>query len=180
MDLLRALPAAALLALPTAFPGSAQSMLEAAQQNMQLGLAICLRTGPDGDSARTALNAAGFTYSPEGQAPDIVHWFHGPMGTASVGVVHSDLQMECRIVSDQMGVSDAIAMTGTMLNTLAPGVFEFGNMENTAPVTPGDANQPCTGYVGFAGQRPIVVSIANAGQDPVCVDDGSTQIMVLF
>ena len=68
--------------------------------------------------------------------------------------------VECRVSSGHMDLSTSIGWVGTTLEQLYPGVFTYGNMENTPPVTPanrGDRWVDCTGYVGWYGQRPMVI-----------------------
>lgn len=168
------------LAAPAAAP--AQSFDEAVRANLALGIEICLGGPPDVQSMRNAFASAGFAYEPEDYGGgDILHWYAAPAGTANVAVVGAWGDAECRVGSAHMGVTEAVAFTGQVLEKRFPGVFSYGNMENRPPVTVetmGDRWEFCTGYIGWAGQRPITVDVGNQGQDPACIADGTSQIVI--
>lgn len=160
----------------------AQTLDEAVRANMSLALSLCLSTVPDQTTMNAAFSAAGFSLSPEDFGDgNVAHWFHAPANTVTVLVVGRGQEGFCAVSTQHMGIPAAVTFAGEALDALYPGVFTYGDMEGGTPVlpgTPGAANRACTGFVGWNGQRPIVVSLGNAGQDPVCIEDGTVQIMV--
>ncbi|ABV94613.1 hypothetical protein Dshi_2880 [Dinoroseobacter shibae DFL 12 = DSM 16493] len=169
-----------------ASPAPAVTPLEAAAANVRLGLQLCISNGRVPEAAIAAFQAAGFSYEIEdfgGGPTDILHWFYAPGNTAHIAVIGDPARPECRVTTEQFGVTHGVPFVGQVLGQLYPGFFEPGNMENTPPIVPGGANpsyRKCTGFVGWNGQRPIVIEIGNAGQDPVCVEDGTMQVMVML
>ena len=163
-------------------PSSAQTLDEAVRGNATLALSLCLSTVPDQATLNAAFSAAGFAYAPEDfGGGEVIHWFHAPADSVTVMVRGEGRDGFCAVSTRHMGVTAAVPFAGEALNSLYPGVFTYGEMENTPPRTPQDAGSgwgECTGYVGWNGQRPIVVRIGNAGQDPNCAEDGTSQIMV--
>jgi hypothetical protein len=161
---------------------SAQTMDEAVRGNAILALSLCLSTVPDQTALNNAFTAAGFAYTPEDWGGgEIHHWFEAPANTVGVMVQGQGREGFCRISTNHMGVTAAVPFVGEALNSLYPGMFTYGEMEGGPPRTPQNAGTEwgdCTGYIGWSGQRPIVVSIGNAGQDPNCAEDGTSQIMV--
>lgn len=178
---------AAILALCASLGASqahAVTPLEAAAANVQLGLQLCISNGRVPSAAVAAFQAAGYAYEVEdfgGGPADVIHWFNAPGNTAVIAVLGDVGRPECRVSSDHFGVTQAVPFVGQVLEQLYPGLFQPGNMENTPAIVPGGPNpdyRNCTGFVGWNGQRPIVVEIGNAGQDPACVEDGTMQVVV--
>ena len=166
-----------------ALPASAQSFDEAVRQNLALGLDICLRNMPLVDPTRTRLSAAGFAYTPEPLGGgDMIHWYTAPADTLAVAIVAAQTAPECRVSTAHLGVTDAIALAGAYLTQHLPALgFTYGSLDNSPPVTPetlGTRWEFCTGYVGWNGQRPITLAFANDGNDPACIEDGTTQIVI--
>lgn len=162
-------------------PAAAQTFGDAVRSNIGLGLEMCIRHLPQVANTRTALATAGFSYEAELFGNEVLHRYYAPSDTASVAVYEGQMAPDCRVESEHLGVTEAVAFVGTTLAQRFPGMFTYGNMENTAPITAknmGGRWLDCTGYVGWAGQRPITVSVANMGNDPACVEDGTAQIVV--
>lgn len=163
-------------------PANAITFEEAVRNNLKLGMQLCIGNMPDIDTTRAVLAQAGYAYTAEVFGPDkVLHWYAAPADTASVLVIGPPHPPECRVSSDHMGLTESIAWVGSALQELYPGIFTYGNMENTSPVTPanrGDRWVDCTGYVGWNGQRPIVITLTNEGNDPACIDDGTTVISI--
>lgn len=174
------LAAAGLLAVPLS--ASSQSFDDAVRANLALGIELCVRGVPDATTLKSSLGSAGYVPTVERFGnTETLHHFAAPANTAVVTVFEGQLPADCRISSSHMGVAEAVAFTGEVLEARFPGVFTYGNMENTPPVTVetlGTRWEMCTGYIGWAGQRPIYVTLGNAGQDPACIADGTTQILI--
>lgn len=176
--------ALAALALLAAGPGAGQTAVEAAAANVQLAITLCLRNYRTPGEIGPALAAAGFTYSPERYSDgSVLAWYETPSNSATVLLdVSPDLQSaRCSISTDHFDVAQAIPFVGQVLEGITPGTFEFGEMEGVPPVTPdnpGTGGRSCTGYVGFLPRRAVVVRIGNAGPDPVCIRDGTSQIIL--
>ncbi len=160
----------------------AQTIEEAARANLELALSLCLRAGPGQEALNAAFLQAGFAYTPEDfGGGEIAHWFEAPARTVTVLVSSEGRHGYCAAQTDHVGVSDALALAGSVLEAQFPGVFTYGEMEGGAPVTPASPDaqaRDCTGYIGWSGQRPLIVKVGTAGQDPVCVETGTSQIMV--
>jgi hypothetical protein len=165
-----------------AAPASAQTLDEAVRGNATLALSLCLSTVPDQTALNNAFTAAGFAYSPEDYGGGtVLHWFTAPAETVSVLVQGQGREGFCAISTNHMGVTAAIPFAGQALDTLYPGRFAFGEMENVPPVTPGSPGAQegdCTGYIAWVEERPVVIKVANAGNGPSCTEDGTSQIMV--
>lgn len=163
-------------------PACAQTLDEAVRGNATLALSLCLSTIPDQGTLNAAFTAAGFAYAPEDfGAGEVIHWFTVPADTISVMVQGQGREGYCAISTTHMGVTAAIAFAGEALNSLYPGQFTYGGMENTPPVTPGSPGAQegdCTGYIAWPEGRPVMVTLANAGNGPSCTEDGTSQIMV--
>jgi len=173
---------ALLVVIGLSAPAAAQTLDEAVRGNATLALSLCLSTVPDQATLNAAFTAAGFVYAPEDfGGGEVIHWFQAPADTVTVMVRGEGRDGFCAVTTPHMGVTAAVPFAGEALEALYPGMFTYGEMENTPPRTPQDADNgwgECTGYIGWAGQRPIVVKIGNAGQDPNCIEDGTSQIMV--
>jgi hypothetical protein len=173
----------ALLLALLAGPAGAQTMAEAVAANAGLAMTLCLQTVPDQATLNAAFAAAGFVHAPEDfGGGEILHRFNAPADTVTVMVVGQGRDGFCAISTSHMGVTAALAFAQAMLDRLHPGVFQFGEMEGAAavvtPQNPGPAWRECTGYIGWFGQRPVTVAVGTAGQDPGCVEDGTSQIMI--
>lgn len=174
--------ALALLAL-TALPLHAQSAKEAAQQNVAIAMQVCIQNYHDPQTMLNVFQQAGFTYSPEDfGGGNILHWFADPAATMSTAIVISNGALECRISSDLISVPEAIPLAGQTIPKFFSGeIFaESPEGETIQPGHPQASGRSCSGYHFFAPQRLIWVQIGNAGQDPVCIDDGSSQIMMMM
>jgi len=169
-------------ALPAFAPATAQTPREAALSNVQLALQICIRESRDTEARIAALAAAGFTHSRE-DWPDgeVIHHFAAPADTASVMTYGDAGKGFCAVSTPHLGVSEAHGFTSSVLDTLFPGLFSPGDMENSPAVVPGGpqaGNAPCTGWAALLPNRAVEIEIGNAGQDPRCIEDGTAQIMV--
>lgn len=161
---------------------AAQTLDEAVRGNATLALSLCLSSVPDQSTLNAAFTAAGFAHAPEDfGGGEVAHWFVAPADTVSVMVQGHGREGYCAISTQHMGVTAAVPFAGEALNSLYPSTFAYGEIENTPPVTPGSPGAQdgdCTGYTAWVMQRPVIVSIANAGNGPTCTEDGTSQIMV--
>ena len=162
---------------------TAASFDDAVRANLALGVELCLRHLPQVDALRANLAAAGFTYTVEDYgAGERIHWYTAPADTAAIAVSEGQMAPDCRVTTSHMGATDAVAFTGAVLQQRFAALnFQYGNMENTPPVTAANMGgrwEFCTGYVGWNGQRPITLAVANDGNDPACIDDGTAQIVI--
>jgi hypothetical protein len=144
---------------------------------------LCMQSSFDAASARKAFTDAGWVYEPEDFAGEIIDWYSKPGQGLNVMVIPEPPRNgECRINVDGVGVTEALSLTASALESLHPGVFEFGEMERSArvvtPRNPGRDRAACTGWTGWFGQRPTSVGVTSGGNDPACVEDGTSQIVV--
>lgn len=165
-------------------PAFSQTLAEAAKINMQLAIKLCIDNYRTPDQMRPAFAAAGFEYKPEfmgGEAGDAIHWYHAPADTMTAIVAPGPGKSYCSVMTRTMGVTEAISFAGIALETLYAGRFSYGEAEGGAPVTPvpqGQFRGECTGYIALLPQRFVSVKIGNEGQDPGCIEDGTSQIMI--
>lgn len=174
---------AAILVSLAALPAGAQSFDAAVRANVALAIELCLRNMPLVDEARAAFAEAGFTHTIEDfGGGEVIHWYAAPADTANVAIVPGGPATECRVTTGHMGVTEAVAFAGAVAQDRFPAMnYAYGTMENTPAITAqnmGDRWQPCTGWIGWNGQQPSYISIANAGNDPACIEDGTSQIVI--
>ncbi|MGI3169171.1 hypothetical protein ACRARG_08475 [Pseudooceanicola sp. C21-150M6] len=174
---------AGIAALALTGPAAAQSPRDAALANSRIALHVCLDLYSDADSRVAALSAAGFSYTTHARPgdPRAYHKFSDPAGIVSIMTYGTDGDDFCAISSDVLNVTEAVQFVEQTTSELFPGMFTYGQMQGGAAITPTHpqaANFPCTGYSAFFPRRAIDISIGIAGQDPICVMDGTSQIMV--
>lgn len=183
MNGVREIALAAGLIAQTSGSSKAQSMEEAARANVMAGVQICLMNIGTIDQLHPTFLAAGFKHETEdfgGGPDDILHWYHAPAQTASVAVAYVRSATECRVTTGHMGVIEGLPFTAAVLGQMMPGQFRRGGPDgqNVAPDSPEAANRSCSGYMGDLSGRNVWVEVGTAGQDPVCVEDGTLQIMI--
>lgn len=156
-------------------------MLEAAALNMQLAMTLCLQNYHAPGSLVPKFEAAGFTFSPEVfSETEGLMWFNTPGQTAFGFLVPEHSGSTCAIMSNHMSVPQALPFAGAVLAQVFGNLVTPGSPENIN-VTPGHpqaSNQSCSGYSVLVPRSMIWVQVGNAGQDPVCIDDGTTQILI--
>lgn len=180
---------AGLVALSALMPHSAASqpqqqpgtILEAAALNMQRAMTLCLHNYHGPVSLVPKLEAAGFTLSPEVfSETEVLMWFNTPGETAFGFLVPEQSASTCAIMSNHMSVPQALRFAGAVLAQV------FGHLVtpkspdniNVTPGHPQASNQSCSGYSVLVPRSTIWVQVGNGGQDPVCIDDGTTQILI--
>jgi hypothetical protein len=146
-------------------------------------MTLCIQNYRDPNVLVQALDARGYSYAPEQLDEEtVIHWFTTPqpdMGT--VMITYENFSLHCAIGTDDMGVTQMIPLVGTILETTFPGLFTPGTHEGGPVITPGNtANAPCTGYAALLPQSATEVRIGMRGQDPVCVENGTAQVMISF
>ncbi len=166
--------AAALIAAPVA----GQTVAEAAAANVQLAITLCIQNSHDGPQMLQAFNAAGFAYTPEDfGGGHVLHWYGAPEGTAVTAIVIDPGRVTCRIDTPHFGVSQAIPFARAVFQTLYNGPIWDGSPEGARilPGTPAGAQDMCSGFHIIEPQF-IWFQFGTGGQDPVCVDNGTSQI----
>jgi hypothetical protein len=160
---------------------AAQTPQEAAAINMQLAIQLCVENYRTPQKMRPAFEAAGFEYQPERfSAEEVVHWYVAPADTMVAQVDPGPGRSFCAISSNLMSVGSASAFARAVFERWFAGAIQIGSPQGEfiAPGTPQAANRACTGFHVFAPQRLIWVQIGNAGQDPLCIEDGTAQIII--
>ncbi len=176
---------AAYLALGFGLVGQAagaQAPLDMAAANMQLAMQICLQNYGTPDQMVPSFKQAGFTERVEDfGGGNIIHWMSDPAQTTLVNVQPGTERSFCAVSTELFGVTAAIPYTKQVLGNIYQGEVFEGGLEGGAivrPGTPAANNQPCSGYSFIAPRRPVQIDIGNAGQDPLCIEDGTVQIMM--
>lgn len=172
---------AVLISLLLPVPAAAQTLLETAAANMQLAMQICLQNYGTPDQMVPAFKQAGFSEAIEDFGDgEVIHWMSDPSNTTLVNVQPRPGQSFCAVSTELFGVTAALPYTRQVLGNIFSGevFFESPEAQVIQPGDPQAANQPCTGYHFFAPQRLVWIQLGNAGQDPVCIEDGSVQIMM--
>ncbi|MEM9432905.1 MAG: hypothetical protein AAGA12_03220 [Pseudomonadota bacterium] len=173
----------ALCAAFLAHTAFAQSPAQQAAVEIRNAMQLCLQNYEQPQQIFTGLTQAGYRYTKEdfgGGPDDVLHWFNRADNLINVAVVARPQLTECRISTDFIGVPLALQFAGIALTSLFQGDVQEGSLENVN-VKPGDAlsnQQECSGYSFLAPRRAIWVAVGTAGQDPVCVDNGTSQIMM--
>lgn len=160
---------------------AAQSAEEAAAQNIQLAITLCVRNGHDLGALRAAFAGSGHSHTPEDFGGGVVlHHYGTPDATVTTTVTQEQGVNACRIATDLYGVSQMIPFSRAVLDQLYEGPIWDESPEG-ATITPGSpqaAGSPCSGFHILPGRTVIWFTFGNAGQDPVCVDNGTAQIMI--
>lgn len=175
----------ALLAAVPVAPGvaTAQTVEEAAAINVQLSIELCLRQGSDVATLRSAFAGAGFTPSTEDFGNgEVLYSYAAPDGHVITTLAPRPGSAECRISTDLYGVSQMIPFSRSVAAQIFRGEIydQSPEAEVVVPGSAAGANRSCTGFHFFAPQRVIWFKFGVAGQDPVCVDNGTAQIMILL
>ncbi|SEA82580.1 hypothetical protein [Rubrimonas cliftonensis] len=160
-------------------PAAAQTAREAAEANIGVAMQLCVTNYLTPERMLPAFHAAGFDYRPEDWGGgEVHHWFAVPGGDVSAMV--SPEERFCAISSQTIGVGEALPLARAALGRLFTGQIAEGTPEgrNIRPSDPEGRNAECSGYHFLAPQRLIAVSVGNAGNDPLCVEDGTSQIIL--
>ena len=171
----------ALISLLLATPAAAQTALEATAQNIQLAMTLCLQNAGSVEATVGAFKSAGFSEAKEDFGDgNIIYWMSDPAQLTVTNIQPRPGAGFCAVSTEQFGVSQALPFVGDVLKNIYAGeIFaESPEAQVIRPGAPAASNQPCSGYHFFAPQRLVWVQIGNAGQDPLCIDDGTTQIIM--
>ncbi|EAQ04390.1 hypothetical protein OB2597_09609 [Pseudooceanicola batsensis HTCC2597] len=146
-------------------------------------MTLCIQNDRDPNVLVQELDARGYSYTPERMDEEtVIHWFAAPQpDLGTVMITYENFSLHCAIGTDMIGVTEAIPLAGTILEEAFPGLFVAGSHENGPVITPGNAaGDSCTGYAAFLPQSATEVTIGMRGQDPVCVENGTAQVMIWF
>ncbi|WP_375174508.1 hypothetical protein [Pseudooceanicola sp.] len=146
-------------------------------------MTLCIQNYRDPNVLVQELDARSYSYTPEQMDEETtIHWFTAPQpDLGSVMITYENFSLHCAIGTDRMGVTEMIPLVGTILETTFPGLFTPGAHEGGPVITPNTAaNDSCTGYAAFLPQSATEVTIGMRGQDPVCVENGTAQVMLWF
>ena len=158
--------------------GSAQTPLQAAAEDVQRAMTICLQNYRTPDAIGPAFLSVGFAYDPEDFAGEIVDWYRSGRSDVYLFVVGDPGQVTCGITTLSFGVGQAVPFVGQVLEIIAPGLFSPGDFEggNILPGSPQAFGFECSGFSGLLPQRAVRVSLGAAGNDTTCVEPGNTLI----
>lgn len=176
----RLLPGFALCAF-AATPGLAQTKPDAAASNIQLATTLCIQKSVDMPALRAVFATSGHLHSTENDGGgNILHSYGTPDGSVSTTLVDDQAGLGCRISTDQFGVSQMIPLSRAVLDQLSDGSIWAGSPEGVkiTPGVPQAANNVCSGFHILPGRTVVWFTFGIIGQDPVCIDDGTAQIMI--
>lgn len=171
---------AVLLSLLVAPPALAQDGRATAALYTQRALEFCIRNYGTPDAMIPTFKQAGFSETVEDYGGDKIYWMSAPGNIVNVLVDARPGQSFCAISTEKFGVTDATPFVGKLLGHIFTGDIYFESPEGQV-IKPGDpqADQTsCTGYHFFAPQRLIWVQLGATGNDPLCIENGTTQIIV--
>ncbi|MEM7075544.1 MAG: hypothetical protein AAGA28_09515 [Pseudomonadota bacterium] len=158
---------------------------DATRNKFEEAYTLCLGEYGDASDIGPALVAAGFEHQPE-QIDDTetLHWYVTP-GEADVTVLLRTTPLErfCAISSETIGLADALQKAQDLTKQSYPDAMTLpGDMEgkNIQIGSPEGQNDSCSGFWAVLGDKVLWVSAGMAGQDPVCIDNGTSQIMVVM
>lgn len=169
-----------LLFLLIATPVLAQDARTNAAFYTQRALEFCIRNYGTPEAMIPAFKSAGYSETIEDFGGEKIHWMAAPGNIVNVLVQARPGESYCAISTEAFGVTDALPFVGQVLDLIFSGDIFYQSPEGQV-IQPGSplANQTsCTGYHFFAPQRLIWVQLASVGNDPVCIENGTAQIMV--
>ncbi|MFZ1728424.1 MAG: hypothetical protein WBO29_18190 [Albidovulum sp.] len=164
-------------------PAAAQSLPVKAAAEARFAMQNCLDNHLTPYKIFAGFTLHGFYYSKEdlgGGPQDVLHRFTRPDRLIDIAVIVEPDQTECRISSHHMDVELALKFTRAVLRSIFDGEVAEGGPEgqNVTPWHPLAADTACSGYSFALPQRQAWIKIGNAGQDPRCISDGTSQIMM--
>lgn len=151
--------------------------LSSVRQAMQ----ICLHNYGYPQGLLAVFRTAGYSYEPEDfGGGNVLHWFTSPDGVATVMVAPGDAASVCTVSTDAMGVGRALTFARAALEETANAGVNVGSpeRENILPGSARAASEACSGYNVRLPGRLIWVQVGVRGQDPVCVENGTSQIII--
>ena len=156
----------ALLALVAGLASArSQTIEEAARANVLLGVNLCLTSG---QNLHANLSAAGFAHSIDSQsAVETDHRYSAPAGTAAVLVNEGEAAGSCTVVTQHLGIEDAVQLVGAYLNQAQPG--RFNPVQRSAP--------PCLSYEDNA-PIPLAVAVWTGDDSGACQQTGQVRISI--
>ena len=172
------------LLLLTCWAGAspAQTVLERAAYNAQVAMTICLNNYLSPQMIHPAFTAAGFRHEREqygDEAP--LEYFVAPDQTATATVSVGEFgSVSCAVSSDHFAVSQALPFARAVAEQALRKQLSVGSPEkdNIVPGHPQARGTPCSGFSVLVPRAMIWIEVGTAGQDPVCVDNGTAQIMM--
>lgn len=131
------------------------------------------------DAIRPAFVDAGYEYQPEDfGGGEVIHRYVS--ADRQVVALVDPEERFCAISSNNRDVTQGLETSLSVLEEVFAGQVNAGSPENKN-IRPGDPQAgsfECSGHHVFAPRSLIWVTVGNAGQDPVCIDDGTSQIMI--
>ncbi|MEM6940365.1 MAG: hypothetical protein AAF943_02050 [Pseudomonadota bacterium] len=162
-------------------PAFAQTKAEVAAQNIQLAITLCVQNSHDGAALRAAFASTGHSYTAEDfGGGEVRHHYGTPDATVATAVSLRGPTPHCSISTDQYGVSQMIPFARAVLDQLYEGPIWDGSPEavNVTLNSPDAASKSCSGFHILPGRTVIWFQFGTQGQDPVCVENGTAQIMI--
>ncbi|QFT91498.1 hypothetical protein FIU86_01475 [Roseovarius sp. THAF9] len=163
----------------------APALAQTTQDRFDEAYRLCVADYGDPSDIGPALVEAGFSHQPEQVSEtEILHWYSAP-GDADVTILLRTTPLErfCAISSDQIGLSEALQTARALTQTLFPdGLTMPGDMQgrNVQIDSQEGQNEACSGFWTVLGEDVLWVSAGIAGQDPVCIENGTSQLMVVM
>lgn len=169
-----------LLSFLVTTPALAQDVRSTAAFYAQRAMEFCIRNYGTPDAMIPEFKTAGFTETIEDYGGEKLHWMAAPDNIVNVLVQAKPGESYCAISTEVFGVTDALPFVGEVLKLVFSGDIFFESPEGQVilPGTPQGNQTSCSGYHFFAPQRLVWVEVATVGNDPVCIENGTAQIMV--
>lgn len=162
---------------PAASTGGSGAQLSSVREAMQ----ICLRNYDEPAAILSGFRAASYSYEPEDfGGGEVLHWFTSPDGVATVMLVPAEGDSACAVSTKAMGVGEALPFARAVMEETLNAEVDAGSPEGEN-IVPGHAragSASCSGYSVLVPRRLIWVQVGMAGQDPVCVENGTSQIIM--
>lgn len=163
------------LSLSLATPALPQSFEQAVEDNMRLGLRLCLLDAPGHEAWAQAFRDAGFAEQVERSSvnSDTTHTFTGPADTVSIELYYGEMPEFCSPSSTHLGVAGANAILDAVVPARYPGYVRF---VTTGPVDPA-TGQPveCVRYEDPTNPIGHVVGVISLDGEAGCVANGTSR-----
>ena len=158
---------------------------DTSQAKFEEAYTICTAAYADAAEIGPSLVAAGFEHQPEKiDDTETLHWYVTPAGTdVTVLLRTTPLERFCAISSEEIPLQEAMQKSWALTTTLFPGASPIQGDLGGKNILIGSAegqNESCSGFWVVLGDDILWVSGGIAGQDPVCIDNGTSQIMVVM
>jgi hypothetical protein len=159
------------------------SISQSASDEFETALMTCMEAIQVPEFLRVVFSEIGWTEVVEdfgGGADDIIYWQISPSEAVSVNV--QPLRPLCTPTTQAVGVTEAVERAGEVAFALFGASVGIGEASgrNVLPNSDGADMAECSGYHVATPAGVLKITAGNAGQDPVCIDDGTSQVLIRY